>query len=230
MALAAGAVLIVGVALAQDAGPPDAGVLATAADPGPYAVGTWYTRHVDAARGDRVVRFRVFVPTAGDAVADGPAPVDTSGAPYPVVVGDGVIGEVSGHQLSPSGLVGGCSYLRIPPRIGVRSSSTGRRRWCLQLGVGRCREVGAKSRQDARSRLVAGGPMLAEPLSGTACRPWTERTTLPRIDHSRQRPWRRRSELRPALWVRRTQRAAPKRTSTVATMDLRKMEGLIVTV
>jgi predicted dienelactone hydrolase len=103
--LIAGAVLIVGVGLAQDARPPDAGGLAAAAEPGPYAVGTWYTRHVDDARGDRVVRFRAYFPTTGDAVADGPAQVDTSGAPYPVVVGDGVIGDILGRHLASYGFV-----------------------------------------------------------------------------------------------------------------------------
>ena len=104
VALAAWAVPI-RVGFAQDARPPDAGVLATASDSGPFAVGTWDTRHVDAARGDRVIRFRVFFPTAGDAVAGVPARVDTRGAPFPVVVGDGIIADVFGRHLSSRGFV-----------------------------------------------------------------------------------------------------------------------------
>lgn len=104
VALATGAVLI-GASLAQEARPPDEGGLAAAADPGPYAVATWNTRHTDAARGDRVVRFRVYFPTTGDPVADGPARVDSRGAPYPVVVGDGVIGDILGHHLASHGFV-----------------------------------------------------------------------------------------------------------------------------
>jgi len=103
-AVVAGAALL-DVALAQDARPPDAGVLALACDPGHYAVAAWDTRHADAARGDRVVRFRVFFPTAGDTVADGPAEVDPRGVPYPVVVGDGIIADVFGRHLASHGFV-----------------------------------------------------------------------------------------------------------------------------
>ena len=96
---------LVAVGVAQDARPTTAEGLAAAADPGPYAVGTWDTRHADAARGDRAVRFAVFFPTTGEAVADGPAQVDTSGAPYPVVVGDGIIADVFGRHLASHGFV-----------------------------------------------------------------------------------------------------------------------------
>lgn len=103
-ALAAWAVLA-GVGFAQDALPPDVDALAAAADPGPYAVGTWGARYVDAARGGRVVRFRVFFPTTGEAVAGTPPAPDPSGAPYPVVVGDGHIAGLYGIHLASHGFV-----------------------------------------------------------------------------------------------------------------------------
>ena len=96
---------LVGVGAAQDAPSATADGLAAAADPGPYAVGTWETRHADADRGGRSVRFRVYYPTTGEAVADGPARVDTGGAPYPVVVGDGTIADVFGRHLASHGFV-----------------------------------------------------------------------------------------------------------------------------
>jgi hypothetical protein len=104
VALAAGAVLI-SAGVAQEARQPDVAVLATAADPGPYAVGTRDSRHVDGDRFDRGIRLRVFFPAAGDAVADGPAQVDTSGVPYPVIVGDGVIADILGPHLASHGFV-----------------------------------------------------------------------------------------------------------------------------
>jgi hypothetical protein len=99
-ALAAGG-FVVSSGFAQD----EVGVLAAAADPGPYTVGAWETRHVDPARGDRVVRFRAFFPAAGDDQTGSPPAIDTSGAPYPVVVGDGIIGDIVGRHLASHGFV-----------------------------------------------------------------------------------------------------------------------------
>jgi hypothetical protein len=103
-AIAAGVVLT-GASFAQVARQPHASVLAAAADPGPYAVGTWDTRHVDAGRGDRIVRFRAFFPAAGDGEAGSPPGTDTSRAPYPVVVGDGIVGDIFGRHLASHGFV-----------------------------------------------------------------------------------------------------------------------------
>lgn len=97
--------LPIGFAVAQPAPPVNVEALAVAADPGPYAVGTWDARHVDAARHDRVVRLRVYYPAAGHTEAGVPPVVGASGSPYAVVVGDGIIGDVFGAHLASHGFV-----------------------------------------------------------------------------------------------------------------------------
>jgi len=75
-------------------------------EPGPYGVGRTELETTDASREGRRVRVRAFYP----AVSESPRPVpdaeaDPAGAPYPLIVGDGVIGDTLGPHLASHGFV-----------------------------------------------------------------------------------------------------------------------------
>ena len=75
-------------------------------EPGPFGVGRLNFETTDPDRDDRLVRILVFYPATTDsarpAAEAGP---DLTGAPYPVVVGDGDIGTTMGPHLASHGFV-----------------------------------------------------------------------------------------------------------------------------
>lgn len=82
---------------------PSAGTLD---DPGSYAVGDTTIRAVDPARDDRSLVITVFYPAdIGPDDKGRDATPDTSGAPYPVVVGDLDIARIVGSHLASHGFV-----------------------------------------------------------------------------------------------------------------------------
>lgn len=79
---------------------------AALSEPGPYGVGDTIFSTVDATRDDRSLVITAFYPAdigPGDEGRD--AAPDTSGAPYPVVVGDLDIGRIVGSHLASHGFV-----------------------------------------------------------------------------------------------------------------------------
>lgn len=79
---------------------------AALAEAGPYGVGKAFLSTVDSRRERRPVRFFVFYPAGTGSVEPVlDAPPAVSGGPYPVVVGDGDIGDVLGSHLASHGFV-----------------------------------------------------------------------------------------------------------------------------
>jgi predicted dienelactone hydrolase len=76
------------------------------AEPGPYGVGRAEFETTDASRDDRRVRMVAFYPAMTESDRPDPdAAADAAGAPYPVIVGDGNIGDALGPHLASHGFV-----------------------------------------------------------------------------------------------------------------------------
>jgi len=79
---------------------------ASLGEPGPFGVGTARFETIDRSRTDRLVRAMAYYPASTESGApQRDAAPDSTGAPYPVVVGDGDIGSIMGPHLASHGFV-----------------------------------------------------------------------------------------------------------------------------
>ena len=100
--------------------------------PGPYGVGRTDLTTVDAAREDRRVWVQVFYPAeTGSSTPQEDAVPDTSGAPYPVVLGDTSIGRGFGAHLASHGFV----FLAMRNQTGGMTLSTDMIDWPIDQMV-----------------------------------------------------------------------------------------------